>query len=179
MRNLVFLVLCLLFIVTVAGFAETSGWIAGFSISSEGFISDQIYDDAEYVGLNLFAEPWTFPFLTPSLSVGAVVPAVPLDFASGLLTAEIGVELFNIRKHPFSGIIDLENSWCPLLSMRALLPFDSLNTEALYWSAVFSPFRLKTGSGRFSVMSAAYITDVGLNYAGWGVRLFDFRLFLF
>jgi len=154
----IFVILFLLFLLPVAGFAETSGWIAGFSLSSEGFISSEIKDDAEYVGINLYVEPWNFPLLTPSLSAGVIIPAVPLDLASGMMTAEVGIELFALCNHPFSWIIDLENSYCPMLSLRAMAPFSDLSPDNWWVSAVFSPFRLKTGSGRFSILSLAYIT---------------------
>lgn len=179
MNKGILILICLLFLLPIAGFAETSGWVAGFSLTSEGFISSEIKDDAEYVGINLYVEPWNLPVLTPSLSAGVIIPAVPLDLASGMITAEFGLELFALRNHPFSWIIDLENSYCPMVSLRAMAPFNGLNPDSWYVSAVFSPFRLKTGSGRFSIMSLAYITGTDLSYAGLGLRVFDFRLFLF
>ena len=168
----------LLFVLPVCSWAETSGWFGGFGISSEGFISDGVFNEAEYTGINLYAEPWTFPLLTPSFSAGVLLPLVPFEPSAGLVTAELGFELFSLNRHPFSWAIDLENAWCPLLSLRLLHPFETPSVESLYLSAVLSPFRLKTGSGRFSLLSLAYVTDTRFSYAGWGIRVFDFRLYL-
>jgi hypothetical protein len=172
------LAVCLVFMFPLVCFSEPSGWTAGFSIASEGFISEIISNESEYVGLNLFVEPWNFKFLTPSFSAGVIIPAAPLDIASGMITAELGAELFALMRHPFSGLLDLENAYCPLVSFRIMAPFAGFAPESWYLSAVLSPFRLKTGSGRFSIMSLAYIASSDLSYAGWGLRLFDIRLFL-
>ena len=170
--------LILIFLLPAAAVAETSGWLGGFSLSSEGFISDTIYGDAEYVGLSLYLEPWTFPVLTPSLAAGAMVAAAPFELQQGFLSAEFSLELFDLKKHPFRWIIDLENSYCPTAGIRLLMPFSAMQLDSSYVSVSLSPFRLKTGSGRFSILSLSYFVESDLSFAGWGLRLFDIRLFL-
>jgi len=159
------------------GFSDASGWISGFSVSSEGFSGSENFNDSEYVGVSLYVEPWCFPFLTPSLSAGVMIAAAPLDFSASLLTAELGLELFSIEEHPFQWAVDMDSHYSPLLSARLLVPVAAL--DAPYWSLCLSPFRLKTGSGRYSLMSAFIVGDSSLAYSGWGIKLFDIRLFIF
>ena len=170
--------LVLIFLLPAAAAAETSGWIGGFSLCSEGFISETLYSDAEYAGINLYVEPWSFPFLTPSLSAGVLVAAAPFDLQQGFLSAELDLELFDMKKHPFRRLIDLDNSYCPSAGVRMLMPFSNLRLDESYVAVTVSPFRLKTGSGRFSILALSYFTESDLSFAGWGLRLFDIRLFI-
>lgn len=178
MRKLFFILIFLILLIPSVLSAETSGWLGGFSISSEGFISDTIHSDAEYIGISLYVEPWNFSVLSPSLSAGVLIPAVPFEVERGYLSGEFALELFSLQPHPFSWVIDLENSYCPTIGIRALMPFDDPGIDSINLGATVSPFRLKTGSGRYSIFSLAYLFESDLSHIGWGLRLFDFRLFL-
>lgn len=167
----------LLFVSAEAAFGETSGWTTGFQISSEGFTEGYGFVDSEYVGMELFLEPWSFDFLTPALNTGFLLPVSSSMFADSVFKAEISLELFALKKHIFRNFIDLENRWAPLISGGIMLPVS--DTDNLLLNLGVSPFRLKTGAGRYSILALDAVTDTGFSGVAFGIKIFDFRLFLF
>ncbi len=179
MRNrfIILIAAVLLFVSAAAGFGETSGWTAGFQISSEGFTEGFSFEDSEYVGIELFLEPWSFDFLTPALNTGFLLPVSSTMFADSVYKAEISLELFALKKHIFKNFIDLENRWAPLISGGIMFPVS--NPDQLLLNLGVSPFRLKTGSGRYSILALDVVTDTAFSGVAFGIKIFDFRLFLF
>ncbi len=179
MRNRILILLsaAVLFFSASAAFGETSGWTAGFQISSEGFTEGYGFSSSEYVGMELFLEPWSFDFLTPALNTGFLLPVSQNLFADSVFKAELSLELFALKKHIFRNFIDIENRWAPSVSGGVLMPVNSPGQLLLNFG--ISPFRLKTGAGRYSILAFDAVTDTQFSGISYGIKIFDFRLFLF
>lgn len=155
----------------------TPVWKGGFSLAASGYSSECDFARAEYVDLALFIDPWQTKFLSPSFHLDLSIPALPFSPDKTLLGTHIGVRLFVKEKHIFKALMTENHFFAP--SLDAGLLFSPVADGGLKYRITIYPLKFYSGDGHYTFFAFSWITNTDFQYQGWGIKLFEFSLYLF
>ncbi|HRZ63301.1 MAG TPA: hypothetical protein P5133_00135 [Spirochaetia bacterium] len=150
----------------------------GFSVAAEGYGEGTGVEAGELAALGLVLEPFRWPFLAPTVSAIASVPAFPWDPGRSLLEARLDLRLASVRSGAIDRLAREPALYAPALSASWLIPLGPGGSLA---AAGARPLVLRMGDGIYSILSPALILDPsdGLRPLGYSIELFEFSYFLF
>ena len=153
-------------------------WLGGTIIASRGFSADTGFAAGEYLEIGAFLDPMQAPAFDPILSMTVLLPLFPFDPSKALVGANLDLVLMSLKRHPFSGVVDQANRFCPSIGASWYFrPGSPLADGWLFLTAY--PLRLRTGDALYSLLAPEWLLRGGSESMGWGLRVFEFAYFWF
>ena len=166
-----------LLLAAVGARVSAAGNVSYYYSVSLGSFSSGVLQPAEYSDLSASIEWGRGEPMNMAFSMHYLLPVNPLSFEASFAGLGADLTLFYLQKHPLRWLSPRKTALAPMIGVAAFAPVTDLRD--LRYTLAFSPFRLYSGYGYFSLGAFSLVFDGEFSQAGWGLKLFEFSYLVF
>jgi len=146
------------------------------SVALQGFSAPGLADEGEYVNLGVGIDPFQTAGASCAFGLHWLFPFNPFNIAASRIGLSVDLTIGRFLQHPLNALFMRKVSLAPMVSLSGYIQPASAGSPMLLVTC--QPLRFFSGDGYYSAAAVDIAFDAGLQYRGWGFRLFDFTYFI-